>query len=295
MSDFIYEYFIRYIDEHIGYNAINTVTYALIALGFAYLFFKVLKKYRIKIDERFIYYIIPFILFGSAMRVVTDASGDPRVGLANKLALNSDYLFGLYGKIASAHLYDYGYFTTTPGVYVVVGLLTFFLTLLLGRVKRINLLPKIGLVLFLIHFIILIPLMKNFSYAFFILVLALIGTVVGFLAFGFMKVKNSWVQNLLVFSHSLDGAATYISVEIFSAVSEMKYFEQHVLSNAISSAFGSMFFYYLIKVIFAIAAVVLIEKSEDMDKEERNYVLLLLIIFGLAPGVRDFLRLLAGV
>jgi uncharacterized membrane protein len=292
MGDLIYDYFIRAIDEHSGYNAINTVTYALIALGAAYLILHVLKKSKVKIDEKFILYIIPLILFGSTMRVVTDASGDSNVGIPNKLALNSSYLFGLYGKIASTHVYDYGYLTTTPGIYVIVGLLTFILTLVLQRIRKIKLLPKIGLVLFLIHFIILIPLMKNFSYAFLILVLAVTGSLLGVLVSKFSGIKSNWMQNLLVFSHSLDGAATFVSIELFS---EVKYFEQHLLSNMISSVSGSMFFYYLIKVIFAIGVVILLEKSDDMSKEEKNYVYLLLIIFGLAPGVRDLLRLLCGV
>lgn len=292
MGDLIYDYFIRAIDEHSGYNAINTVAYALIALGAAYVLFHILKKSKVKIDEKFILYIIPFILFGSAMRVVTDASGDPIVDVPNKLALNSNYLFGFYGKIASTRIYDYSYLTTTPGIYIIVGLLTLAITLLAQRIRKIQLVPKIGFILLIIHIIILIPLMKNFSYAFLIIIFAIIGSLFNILVSKFLKIKSGWMQNLLVFSHSLDGAATFISIELFS---EVKYFEQHLLSNMISSLSGSMFFYYMVKVIFATAAVILLEKSEDMSKEERNYVYLLLIIFGLAPGVRDLLRLLCGV
>jgi uncharacterized membrane protein len=49
-----------------------------------------------------------------------------------------------------------------------------------------------------------------------------------------------------------------------------------------------------VKVLFSSAAVWIVETSDDR-RDEKNYILLLLIIFGLAPGVRDALRLLAGV
>jgi uncharacterized membrane protein len=72
------------------------------------------------------------------------------------------------------------------------------------------------------------------------------------------------------------------------------YFEQHVVSGALGTIFGTMFAFYVVKVLFSSLAVWIVETSDD-KRDEKNYVLLLLVIFGLAPGVRDALRLLAGV
>ena len=85
---FFYDNFIRPMDERTGYNAINTITYAAIALLAAYLLYKGLQRLKIKIDDSFVPSIIPFILFGSTLRVVVDAN-----------------------------ILPYSYLTTTPGIY----------------------------------------------------------------------------------------------------------------------------------------------------------------------------------
>lgn len=289
-GEFIKNYFINPVNDRSGYNIINTVIYALIALFFAFIFFKILKKEKVKIDKKFVLCVIPFIILGSTVRVVTDATGDVAAGLPNHFLANSSYLLGLYGVVGSLHLYDYGFLTTTPGIYVIIGSLTFLSILLFNRMKKMELLPKLVAVLILLHLVLLLPLMKNWSYLLLVIALAAVGTLVGRLILQKMKLEPAITQQIVILSHSLDGAASYVAIDLFSG----KYFEQHVLSNALGVFFGSMFAFYVIKVLFSTLAVYLVESSNDA-REDKNYVLLLLIIFGLAPGVRDLLRLLAGV
>jgi len=292
INEFINSYFTRPVYDRSGYNMVNTVAYALVALFFAFLFFKILKKEKVKLDSKFVLRVIPFILLGSIVRVVTDATGDVAAGIPNRFLTNSSTLFGVYGIVGGLHIYDYSFITTTPGIYVVVGLLAFLSILIFNRMRRMELLPKFAFLLLIPHVLLLLPLMENWPHLLLVLLLAVIGLFSGKLILERMKLRPDLPQLIVVFSHSLDGAASYVAIELFGGGTA--YFEQHVLSGALGVFFGTMLAFYVVKVLFSSIAVYLVEGSQD-NREEKNYLLLLLIIFGLAPGVRDALRLLAGV
>ncbi len=319
MANFFEQYFINPLWEHSGYNTVNTVVYVAIALAAAYALFNLFRGLKIKVDSRFILSIIPFILFGSTMRVVTD-SIDTNV-MQEYVAANSNAFSQVYSFILSTHFYDYGYLTVTPGIYVLTAAITLASILLFDRIRRMDLLFAPGMLLFLFHFLLLVPLFKFYALFFIALALAASATFASHFAFKKMKSKLA-LSELLVFSHALDGASTFTVINLLPKFVEGKeYFEQHVLSRAIGGIFGDeygYFFFFLVKVFFASAAVfVLNDEKVDAEKLARKYkdkkdydkafrreegynedkqyfLLLLLIIFGLAPGVRDILRLLAG-
>jgi uncharacterized membrane protein len=95
---------------------------------------------------------------------------------------------------------------------------------------------------------------------------------------------------MVVAGQALDGAATFFVIDVFSKVSGVAYFEQHVLGGFIGGFFGTFFVFYLLKVGIAFAAAHVL-REEKMDAEDRNYVALILIIMGFAPGIRDVLRM----
>lgn len=260
------EYFVAPIDEKVGYNPVNTLAYAVLAIIAAYLIFRGFKKLGIKIDERFVYYILPFVLFGSAMRVVVDAN-----------------------------ILPYNYFTVTPGIYFMVGFITLAAVLIFNYIKKPKFLLTFGLTISIFPMLAILPLAKHAYHAFLILALVGVAVLIGFFVFDLLKIKNKRLPILLVASHALDGAATFITIDVFSHDMGLAYFEQHVLTNSIADFFGGFWAFYLIKVVFALAAAYLLETTKDLEKDEKYYVYLLLIIFGLAPGLRDLLRMLCGV
>lgn len=295
--DFIQQYFTNPIWDRTGYNEVNTVVYAAIALAAAYGMYRILKKEKIRIDKTFIISVIPFILLGSTIRSIVDAVD------RGAMAANGDALFGLLGAVQGSHVYDYGYLTVTPGIYVVIGLLTFLSILLANRLKKPMLAPVFGAVLWLFHFLILLPMFKYWTYGALVLVLAGIGGAGGYFYFKRLGIRT--FSSLAVFSHALDGAATYVTIDVWNrlepACSKLGqcYGEQHVVSrgigefgNALFAPIGGFFLFYLIKVVFSIVATQVVEN--DAKGEERDFILLLLIIFGLAPGIRDLLTLLMG-
>lgn len=260
------EYFIKPMDERTGYNPVNTAVYAAVALLAAYLIYRMLKWLKIKVDEGFISAIATFVLFGSTLRVVVDAN-----------------------------ILPYTYVTTTPGIYFLISFITIAAVLILHRFSMLRRLWQLGALLWLASLAPLIPIFRNFDFLALILLLALAGAALGNAVFTHLKVRCRWQYLLVVFSHALDGAATFVSIDIFSKAAGAGYFEQHVVTNVIASAFGGFWAFYAIKILFAIAAVWLLDRDSGLKDGERNYVILLVIIFGLAPGVRDVLRLLCGV
>jgi uncharacterized membrane protein len=286
MAGFIDDYFLNPIWDRTGYNAVNTLIYAAIALGAAWLIYKGLKREKIKIDEKFVLSIIPYILLGSTARVITDAvdTGVMQLsaGAGNPLAQ----------LVLNSHIYDYSYLTVTPGIYVVTGLLTLAAVFGFNRMRRPELLAPVGLVLWLSQLILLAPLLQFWSFAVMALALAVAGGLAGSVVLRFLKMP-SLVGSLVIFSHALDGAATFVVINVFGPAVGKPYFEQHVLSRLIGTVGDSMFTFFIVKVAVATLAMVVLEKESE-NKEEKLFIALLLLIFGLAPGVRDLLRMLCG-
>ncbi|MEM4389455.1 MAG: DUF63 family protein [Candidatus Micrarchaeia archaeon] len=286
LDEFIYRYYIQPIQQHTGYNPVNTLTYVVIALAAAYGIFLLLRHERIRIDRKFVLSIIPFILFGSTFRVLVDAV-DTGVAATHRGALG-----GLFGKIVvDSGIYNYGYLTVTPGIYVVVGLLTLASVLVFNKLGKGHALAHFGWALWLTQLALFLPLAKNHLYFALVLALAVGGTLLArpFLRHYGVKLP---LAELAVFSHALDGGATFVIIDIYNRLAGAAYFEQHVVGRWIGDVFGTMFAFYAIKVAFATAACVVLDREKD--ESEKMYILLLLVIFGLAPGVRDVLRLLAG-
>jgi len=286
LDEFIYRYYIQPIQEHSGYNEVNTLTYVVAALLAAYGIFFLLKRERIRIDRGFVLSVIPFILFGSTFRVIVDAV-DTGVAAAHREAL-----FGLFGRIViDSGIYNYGYLTVTPGIYVVVGLLTIASIIVFHRLGAGRWLAHFGWALWLTQLILFLPLAKNNLYFALILFIALGGVLMAQPFLRHYRVRLP-LSGAVVFSHALDGGATFVIIDIYNRFAGASYFEQHVLGRWIGDLFGTMLAFYVIKVAFATGACIILDREKD--EEEKLYILLLLIIFGLAPGVRDALRLLAG-
>ncbi|MFH0971890.1 MAG: DUF63 family protein [Candidatus Micrarchaeota archaeon] len=287
MADFIDEYFVKPMQfplDYAPYNLYNTAVYAIVALLAAYLIYKWIRAKKIKITPSFYNAVVPFIFLGGILRVIQDAQILPR----------SIDLFGIA-------IYPF----ISPGIYVMVFAIlavVYYVSALSAKHDQLLLLSKIrdsgiGLsaVLFAILALWAFSKIKFDAVALFfaILILAALCLVAFelikgkiFRQGGVPEIKN--LERTTVFSQSLDGAATFIGVSFGG------YSEQHVVANSIFSAFGSPFAFFLIKLIFALAIVFILRKEAE-SRDEHIYILALVTIFGLAPGIRDALRLLFAV
>ena len=296
ISAFIQSYFIDPIWERTGYNAVNTLVYAAIALGALYLIWRFFEKRNISIDRAFWAGAMAFVLWGSSVRVLTDSVDSG--AMARMLEAARAGMGGWFGGIAqavyppllSSHLLDYGPLTVTPGIYVVTAALFLGLVALGWKMKKPYLAAGVGGAGAALNFALLLPMMKNWDYAAVPIALCLLTGALVYYGFKWKDRKHL----LPVMGQALDGAATWVAIDFFGPASGANYFEQHVLSNAIGQATPLGFgLFFLLKVGFATLAVWAIRK-EDLDSRLKGLVLMVIVIIGFAPGLRDLLRMLCG-
>jgi len=277
VSDLINEFFVEPILSHSGYNLINTLVYAVILLAIAFfVVFPFFRKKGIFFDFNFFKSVFPFIVFGSAIRIFEEN--------------HSAVYFELFER--SADPLSFGFYTVSPGIYILVGLLTifsliisFFLSKFLKR-EPLQIFMGIGLLLsvpvVLFHLINLV----NFFEFFFVLVFtALIVFVLKFLNGKLnQNILSSNLNLAVLFGQTLDGVATFTALSFFSS-----YSEQHVFSNFIIESF-SPFAFIIVKVLLALLVLWYVDKEVE-DEKLKNFIKLFVLIIGFAPGIRDVFSL----
>jgi uncharacterized membrane protein len=284
--EFFEKYFLDPIENKTGYNIINTSVYAAIALISIYLIWK-FSKGKIKFSEKeFLYSLAVFVLLGSTARVITD--------LEDSGFLKTSGLPEIYKIVAN--VFKYSYLTVTPGIYIVTSVLFFVALFLAKKLNRPYFAFFSGAFLWGILTLLILPFIRYiefgllvlaFSFFFFLLAKYFLEKV--------LYIKLNIHHKLAVFGQTLDGAATFVTLDFFSKFTGHNYFEQHVIPNILGTATPLGFgLFLLVKVIIASLMVYLIEKEGDLDLEDKSLFLLVIAVMGFAPGIRDLLRMLCG-
>src|SRR3989338_1217510 len=71
---FFEQYFIDPITSGSGYNIYNTLAYAALLIVAVFVTYKLLKKMKIAIDDRFMLGVLPYVILGGLLRALKDAS-----------------------------------------------------------------------------------------------------------------------------------------------------------------------------------------------------------------------------
>ena len=257
-----------------GYTVFNTVVYTLILAIFVVAIIKMFKK--LDIDPISIFYaIIPFIFLGSSTRALVDN--------------------GFYPKTV---------FLITPGLYILVGLITiasFLLSIYLFNKMEIDYrytLFFLGIIFSIPNIILFSKL--NFTAIIYVLITWIIASLI-FMAIAFLvlyvKNKNSHnaIEKILehkinfsiVLAHLFDASTTYVAVEYFN------YSEQHVLPNALNQLFDTYLTLFPMKIIVIVAVLYIIDQYFE-DQTIKNLLKLTVFVLGLAPGLRNILTMALG-
>ncbi len=260
--DFIYEYFIKPMYEKTGYNIVNTLTYSIIAIISLLIFYTMIKLKGKKIDKFFFITLIPYVLFGATKRVITDA--------VDKGILHG----GIY------NFYTYNPMNISPGIYVITALIFLSIYAIEVVLRQRGLAFILGLLLFLFHIVILFPALSHIDYGMPPLACAVISFII------LLIVLKNGPYAFAISSQLLDGCATFYAVEYLG------YGEQHVLPNLIGQTIGFWAF-PIIKFIVALALILLLEKEKSIDENLKWLIISVVMIVGLAPGLRDTLRIMA--
>jgi len=276
LRQFVETYYIHPITHDTGYNLVNTITWALLLVACLFLTLKLLKKLDIKIDHRFIAAVSPYIVVGASLRVMEDAElFAPPLSYLLITPLIFFLMFfccvtilTLSVKLSrSKKIRDYDYTLA----FCLIGVLWFFanLTILVGMEEIVIgwvLLAVIGISGILVSVIYVIA--TKFSVQF----------------------LTEKVNVAVLAAHLLDASSSYIGINMLG------YTGKHVVEGLIVKYTGTAAGMYPLKLgILVPILYVLDTQFTDDDVELKNLVLLALIVIGLAPAVRNTLRMLLGV
>jgi len=276
IRQFIYAYYIHPITHDTGYNPVNTITWALLLVLCLFLILKLLKKLDVEINESFIAALAPYILVGASLRVMEDARlFSPPVSYMLITPLIYFLLFSCCVSIltisrSNKKIRDYVKNYNVP--FGLLGVIWFFVNMTILLRKEEILLPWVFFAVIGISGIIL-------------LVIYAIGMKFG------MDFLTEKLNVSVLAAHLLDASSSFIGIDLLG------YSGKHVIEGIIVKYTGSAAGMYLLKLGILIPVLYILgthfEKEEE--RELKNIVLLALIVIGLAPAVRNTLRMVFGV
>jgi len=266
--NWVYKYYVEPIIYDSGYNPVNTVTWAIL-LGICILgLIRIFKRLDLKMDEKLVLYTLPYVLAGSSLRVIEDA------GLVTPPA---SYL------LITPLIYFLVFFVTTASliltrkilgenfhrVYATIGLLWTFVNL--AALSTVGVERP------------LVPVAVLFLGTFLTGIIYLLRVPLPQLNF-----LDNRYNLAILYSHMLDASSTYIGVDWFG------YYEKHVVPTYLIDLTGTAAIMYPLKLLVLLPLLSIIDKYIE-DKSLLNLTKLALIVLGLAPAIRNTLRLTLGI
>jgi uncharacterized membrane protein len=280
ISDFIYKYYIDPIRFGEPYNIVDTLTYALILVLSVYLVYRWLKHSGISLDGDFILATIPYVVLGGLLRVVEDT-----------------------GMITS----DWRFLLITPLIFFLVFFIAAVALVLSRALERHHLIPRFlafygGIGVGLSVAVSLVLGWFGFTYTTLDLgvlaVILLITAVTSLAVMLFLGRVLRWeyaadpLYRVLIIGQMLDASATGYGIDF----GPIPYQEVHVVGSALIRWTGTAFALFPVKLAVVIPAIYILEiYRREGNREFANLVILAMITVGLAPGVRDMVRMVLHV
>ncbi|MBP2029179.1 putative membrane protein [Methanohalophilus levihalophilus] len=275
LVQFINRYYIDPVIYDSGYNPVNTITWGLILGICVFGVVKLLQKMDVKIDDRFIYSVIPFVFAGSSLRVLEDAG------------------------IFSAPL---SYLFITPNIYFVVFIVTTICLIFskklfdFGKIRNWHrLFSGIGLLWFLCNLVTLLY-FEDIQRPDAFLAIVLFGSGLAFLIYYIStKAKFSIITDRVNFTilwvHLLDASSTFVGVDFLG------YYEKHVVPAYLIDLTGTALVMFPLKLAIFLPVIYILD-SQFKDEESislTTFVKMVIIVLGLSPACRNTLRMTLGI
>ncbi|KQC05677.1 MAG: hypothetical protein APR53_07020 [Methanoculleus sp. SDB] len=280
IGDFIYKYYVGPIVNGEAYTIVDTLTYAAILIVSVYLVYRWLNRTGLPIDREFTYATIPYVILGGLLRVVEDTGMIPspwHVLLVTPLIFFVVFFIAVIALILSRTCalrgwirnYWIGYGVTGG---VACGIVLLVLAAFGLTVTRIA--PEIFLII------------TGMAVVATLVVLAILMRGVGW------TFLSDPLYILLIFGHMLDASATSYGIDLHPLI----YIEQHVVGSALIQATGTAFSMFPLKLAVVIPALYVLELyRKDGNRALWHLVILAMIMVGLAPGIRDMMRMVLYV
>ena len=288
-----------------GYTLVSEVGYMVLLLFFLVGVLLLLARLDLATDRRLFFSLVPFMLFGGALRVVedaTDAAVDAGFEPAITYPLNTLFI--------------------SPVIYVTVFVFTLGALLVSVRLERegvvadeFRTMTGIGAAVLGLNIAYLFYLAFTTDYTrFFPQILVLDVVIASVLAYAIYWAVDEYrpeinagthrIGLVVLWAHAIDGVANVIAADWATALGHpFTYGAKHpanriiiqitdsILPASIASVIGTSWPFLLVKLVVALGIVWLFD--EQIMEESPRYALLLLIAavaVGLGPGTRDILR-----
>ena len=280
ITDFIYKYYIDPIRYGEAYNPVDTITYALFLIICVYLLYRLFTRIDITIDRSFIYALFPWVVFGGFLRVVEDCNilvAPISYVLVTPLIYFFIFFIGFAVLISSWYLEGKGVISSWKRIFGYAGGVCALITLLI-----------------LIWF--------GFTHTTIdlsVIAIILTGTIITtLLIYISLRYILKWtyvserLYQVLIAGHMLDASATSYGIDLHS----VHYVEQHVVGNALIEATGTAFSMFPLKLLVLIPGIYILNLYRKEGSEPLWYLILLaMIMVGMAPGIRDMMRMVLHV
>lgn len=280
IREFIYKYYIDPIRYGGAYTIVDTLTYAVILIVSLYLIYRWLSRAGISIDRSFIYSLLPFVVLGSLLRVVQDTgmiSSDLQFLLVTPLIFFTLFFFTVACLLISRVAERYGLLGDYHTGFAGLGILS---CLASGAM-----LCWYGLTVTRIDVSVLLT----------ILLMASTATT---LVWAFLRYVLRWeyasdpIYAMLLLGHLLDASATSYGIDLHP----LQYIEQHVVGSSLIAATGTGFVMFPLKLVVLIPGIYILELyRKEGASAFWHLVVFAMIVVGLAPGLRDMIRMVLYV
>jgi uncharacterized membrane protein len=281
ISDFIYKYYIDPVRYEQPYNAVETITYALILIVALYLIYYWFKRANISIDGPFVLATLPYVILGGVLRVVQDThmiTSDLQFLLVTPPIYILLFFYAVIILFLSKYLQEQGFCKNYLKLYGGAGLFTSFCVVLL--------LASWGMTHTRIDLFVLA-------------IIPLMALVASALIFAIMRYALKWeyvcdpLYITLIFGQLLDASATSYGIDLHPSI---KYIEQHVVGSFLIDWTGTAFVMFPLKLLVLFPAIYIMELyRKEANPAFWHLVLLAMITVGLAPGIRDMTRMVLYV
>ena len=287
ISDFIYKYYIDPVKYGEPYNIVETLTYAIILIIGVYLLYrwfsnsKWLSEHGIKLDSGFILATIPYVVLGGVLRVIQDA-----------------------GMVTG----DWQYLIVTPPIYFVLFFFVIGMIFIGGTLRKNGIIKEflwfyalMGCMAVLVITLILAAWgMAHTRIDLIILgIIPLMAITASVLVWACMRYLLKWeyvndpLYLVLIFGQMLDASATSYGLTFHPAV---HYIEQHVVGSNLIEMTGTAFVMFPLKLVVLFPAIYIMQLyRKEANPAFWHLVLLAMIVVGLAPGIRDMVRMVLYV
>jgi uncharacterized membrane protein len=270
IGSFIARYYIDPIVYNEGYNAVNTITYAIILGISLFAILKLMAFLKLKVDERLIMATAPFIILGASLRNLEDV---------HLLSPPLSYMF------------------VTPLVYVLAFLITLIALLVCLHLERSGMIEDYSKPFFWVGIagIILVFAALLFTQPISVwwapivvasLAFAFTGTIY-LLARRFRVGFLTMPLNVAILgAHMFDASSTFTAIDIVGGFAE-----KHVVPVFFIGMFNTAFIMYALKLAVFIPVIYLIEKYFVEEKDLYYILKFVLLVLGFGPGIRNTLEM----